>query len=88
MRYAAVAPADTATEPAIGYAIGRKVGPAVVRNRIRRRLRAILRDVAQADGLQPGYYLFGVRSSAAAAAPFDELRDDVVAVVAKARSSH
>jgi len=47
-------------------------------------MKAILREIAQSGSVQPGYYLFGVRSSHAAIAPFDELRRDVISVVAKA----
>ncbi len=55
----------------VAYTVGRKVGGAVVRNRVRRRLRAVVREVPEL--LQPGAYLIGAGTEAAAM-PYGELR--------------
>jgi len=54
----------------------------VVRNRIRRRIRPIVFD--EAASLAPGIYLIGVKDARAASISYEELQDDVRAVLAKA----
>ncbi|MGO3678285.1 ribonuclease P protein component [Leucobacter sp. UCMA 4100] len=72
----------TQDEPArFGYIVSKKVGNAVVRNRITRRLKAISDEVLR-DGFT-GYDVVFRASPAAAAAPFVELRNDVLREIAK-----
>jgi ribonuclease P protein component len=67
-------------EPArVAYAVGRRAGNAVVRNTVRRRLRAATR--AHATSFAPGHlYLVGAQPSAATAS-FQQLEDDLVALL-------
>lgn len=75
-------PADDPSSPRVAFAIGRTVGNAVVRNRVRRRLREILR----VSSLPAGDFLFGVAPAGAGIA-FDQLRNHVVAVLARCRTA-
>ena len=58
----------------------------MVRNRLRRRLRAVVGELAGADTLVNGLYLFGVHQSAADAT-FDQLKDDVTHVADRIKAS-
>lgn len=58
---------------------GRRVGPAVRRNRAKRRLRAVLRELPLVEGAD----LVVIARASAVDCEFDELRDDVHALVAR-----
>lgn len=74
---------DVAAPPRFGYTVTRKVGTAVERNRIRRRLKAVVhRDAALAAKPGHDYVLVGRRD--ALALPFETLREDLLAALARA----
>jgi ribonuclease P protein component len=68
--------------PRVGFTVSKKVGTAVERNRVRRRLREIVR-LSAAGRLQAGkdYVLVGRR--AALDFPFERLRTDFLAALAR-----
>lgn len=86
VRYAAIPVDGTDGESIdrveVGFAIGRTIANAVVRNRIRRRLRAIVAD--ESDALVPGIYLIGVKNARTATISYEDLRDDLRAVLGNA----
>jgi ribonuclease P protein component len=69
--------------PRVGFTCSRKVGNAVARNRAKRRLRALAREVLAEAG-RPGWdYVLVGRPGSTAELPFDRLRDDLRAALAR-----
>jgi ribonuclease P protein component len=68
-----------------GFVVSKAVGNAVVRNRVRRRLRHLVRPVL--ESLPAGSSIVVRALPPAATASFDELRGDLEAAVAAARSA-
>lgn len=66
--------------PRIGYSVSTKVGGSVQRNLVKRRLRELARPLVQASSR--GVDVVVVARPAALAAPFDELRAELGALVA------
>lgn len=73
---------DTMTPPQVAFAISRAVGAAVTRNRLRRRLKAILQPLDVPSGL----LLIGAQP-AAIELTFDQLHEQVVELIERARRS-
>ena len=63
-----------------GFVTSKRLGGAVVRNRVRRRLREVVRALP----VQPGWDLVLSAKTAAARAPFSELRRAVVNLLSRA----
>ncbi len=64
-----------------GFSASKAVGNAVVRNRVKRRLREIVR----AANVLPGYDVVVVARPAAAEAPFQGLRADLIGLLRRAK---
>jgi ribonuclease P protein component len=80
-----VLPAAEASRPRLGISVPRRLGSAVVRNRVRRRLREIFRRGRVLLDGAPLSIVVNARPSAAQAS-FQELSEDFVASVRRARS--
>jgi ribonuclease P protein component len=66
-----------------GFVTSKRVGGAVVRNRVRRRLRGIVTEVG--DGLCGGHWVVTVARYRAGEASYQELKEDWLRLVARAR---
>lgn len=73
---------DDGNEMRVGFTASRKVGNAVVRNRARRRLKALAEDILPRQGHAATDYVLIARASTAGR-PFEALRDDLVAALAR-----
>lgn len=69
----------------VGYTASRKVGGAVVRNRAKRRLRALVRELVPQAGIH-GLDLVLIARPQTASLPFDALRTDLSAALAKIKA--
>lgn len=74
------------SRPKVGFVVGKKVGKAVVRNKVKRRLREIFRALIPDVKGYTSYVV--VARSHSARLSFCELRDSLVALLAKADKLH